>query len=150
MAIKFGGSMPGQTASQRVSEKGMIEAASDELYGDVTLSEMREVVAMCSFPAYEFAVLVDGRGAIFLQGAYMEADVDTGSTERQVTRRWFLSLEMTRSEIVQTVFKCVLTSMEHRAREWFRYAGNSVFGPHFDVDALWQLCEEKRFSARTP
>ena len=109
---------------------------------------MRETLVLCSFPGYEFAILVDGRGAIYLQGAYDEADVVSGKSERQKTRRWFLSPEMTKSEIVQTVFKCVVTSMEHRTREWFRYAGNRVFCPHFDVDALWQLCEEKKFAAR--
>lgn len=114
----------------------------------MNLSMTREVVSMCSHPDYEFVVLVDGRGAIYLQGGYMEPDVETGILERQLTRRWFLSPEMTRSEIVQTVLKCVLTSLEHRAREWFRYSGHAVFGPHFDVDALWQLCEEKKFSER--
>jgi hypothetical protein len=116
----------------------------------MNLSMMREVVAMCSYVGYEFMVLVDGRGAIYLQAGYMEPDVESGSgiPVRQLTRRWFLSPEMTRSEIVQTVFKCVLTSMEHRVREWFRYSGNPVFSPHFDVDALWQICEERKFSTR--
>jgi hypothetical protein len=41
---------------------------------------------------------------------------------------------------VQTAFKCVLTSIEHEAREQFTYSGARVFGPHFDVDALAQLC----------
>jgi hypothetical protein len=114
----------------------------------MNLSRMREVVDLCSYPEYQFLVLVDGRGAIYLQADYMEIDVSSGKSERQVTRRWFLSPEMTESEIVQTVFKCVLTSMEHRTREWFRYAGNAVFGPHFDVHALWQLCEDRKFSDR--
>jgi hypothetical protein len=51
----------------------------------------------------------------------------------------------TRSEIVQTCIKLVMTSMEHRAREGFTYRGKRVFGPHFDVDAIWQLCADKRF-----
>jgi hypothetical protein len=114
----------------------------------VNLSRMREVVALCSHPDYEFAVIVDGRGAIYLQAGYLEADVETQLPERQLTRRWFLSPEMTESEIVQTAFKCVMTSMEHRAREWFRFAGNAIFGPHFDVHELWKLCEERKFSFR--
>ena len=114
----------------------------------MNVSRMREVLALCSHPEYEFLVLVDGRGAIYLQGGYLEADTETGTVERQLTRRWFLSPEMTESEIVQTVFKCVITSMEHRVREWFRYAGNPVFAPHLDVHALWQICEDKKFSTR--
>jgi hypothetical protein len=103
---------------------------------ELNLSMMREIVAMCSYVGYEFAVLVDGRGAIYLQASYMEPDVTSGNEipVQQLTRRCFLSPMMTRSEIVQTVFKCVLTSMEHRVREWFRYSGQPI--------------EEKKFSAR--
>lgn len=116
----------------------------------MNLSAMREVVAMCHHPEYEFAVLVDGRGAIYLQGKYMDRDTTSKEFEQQLTRRWFLSPQATRSEIVQTAFKCVMTSMEHRAREWFTYHGHPVFNPHFNVDALWQLCEEGKFDTRLP
>lgn len=40
--------------------------------------EMADVVALCSYPEYRFEVLTDGRGAHFLQGSYMEADIHTG------------------------------------------------------------------------
>jgi hypothetical protein len=110
----------------------------------------RDIVTLCTYPDYEFRVLVDGRGAVYLQGSYVEPDTITGKLESQVTRRWFLSPEMTRSEIVQTVFKCVVTSMEHRAREWFRYKEQPVFAPHFDVDALFDLCVARKFSTRKP
>jgi hypothetical protein len=110
--------------------------------------DMQALVAECHYPSYTFEVIVDGRGAIYLQGSYMEADTVTHEIERQVTRRWFLSPAMTHSEIVQTVFKCVLTSMEHRTREWFSYRGKPVFGPHFDVDALWRVCESGEFNPR--
>jgi hypothetical protein len=114
----------------------------------MTTSEMREALLLCSYPGYEFAVLLDGRGEIYLQAAYSEPDTVTGAESRQLTRRWFLSPEMTKSELVQTAFKCIITSMEHRVREWFRYAGNAVFSPHYDVDALWELCEKKMFVGR--
>jgi hypothetical protein len=78
----------------------------------------------------------------------MEPDTVTGEREWQLTRRWFLSPQMGESEIVQTVFKCLMTSLEHRAREWFTFDGEPVFGPHFDVRALHQLCREKRFVNR--
>jgi hypothetical protein len=38
--------------------------------------------------------------------------------------------------------------MEHRTREHFRYRGAAVFGPHFDVDALVELCRSKRHDYR--
>ena len=107
----------------------------------MTLEQMQAVVAACDFPGYDFGVIVDSRNSIYLQGAYSEADVKTGRVEIQKTRRWFLSPQMVKSEIVQTVFKCVLTSAEHRTREWFKYRGKAVFGPHFDVDALWEIAD---------
>lgn len=107
------------------------------------VSEMRQIVSECKFHDYMFHVEIDGRGAIYLQANYVEDDVDTLTPEVQRTRRWFLSPQMTKSEIVQTAFKCVLTSMEHRTREWFRYQGRAVFGPHFNIDVLWEACGHK-------
>jgi hypothetical protein len=114
----------------------------------MNFDEIVNAVESCGYPGYEFTVKRDGRGEMFLQAGYMEPDTVTGVQEWQLTRRWFISPEMGRSEIVQTVFKCVLTSMEHRAREWFSYRGEPVFGPHFDVDALHELCRAGKFVKR--
>lgn len=116
----------------------------------MTFPEMVELVSVCTHPGYTFSVQQDGRGEIYLQGDYVEPDTVTGVPERQVTRRWFLSPAMTKSEIVQTVFKCLMTSFEHRGREWFAYKGYPVFGPHFDVDALAMLCRDGCFQQREP
>lgn len=105
----------------------------------MTVDEMRSAVGKCKHPDYTFGVVEDSRGAIYLQASYQEPDTVTGIDETQLTRRWFLSPHMTKSEIVQTVFKCVMTSMEHRAREWFKYRGEAIFGPHFNVDSLHEL-----------
>lgn len=115
-----------------------------------TLQEVEATVALCRYQGYDFHVRVDGRGAWYLQASYWEPDVVTGEHEKQLTRRWFLSPEMTKSEVVQTVFKCVLTSMEHRAREWFLYRDRAVFGPHFDVDALHAICDDRHEDKRPP
>jgi hypothetical protein len=114
----------------------------------MNFSEIVDAVAFCGYPGYEFIVKRDGRGEMFLQGGYMEPDTVTGVPEWQLTRRWFISPTMGKSEIVQTVFKCVMTSMEHRAREWFTYKHEPVFCPHFDVDALHELCRDGKFANR--
>lgn len=114
----------------------------------MTLGEIKAVVLMCSFPEYEFRVLEDGRGEMYLQACYDERDTVTGFLEKQLTRRWFLSPSMGESEIVQTAFKCIMTSAEHRVREWFKWNGQPVFNPHFDVNALHQLCVEGKFVHR--
>lgn len=110
---------------------------------EAQIERIREVVKRCAFQEYIFDVHLDGRGEIFLQASYLEPDTVTGVIDTQVTRRWFISPHMTDSEIVRTAFKCIITSMEHRAREWFTYRGRSIFGPHFDVEALYRVCEQK-------
>jgi hypothetical protein len=113
----------------------------------MTLNELRAVLAEIRFYDYEFYVHEDSDFG-YLQATYMEADIVTGEPERQYTRKWKLSMHMTKSEFVQTAFKCCITSMEHRTREHFRYKGAAVFGPHFNVDALVDLCKAKRHDYR--
>lgn len=100
------------------------------------------LIRRIEFLDYEFTVR-EGHGGVFLQGMYDDKDVYTNAVERQHTRKWLLSPAMTDSEIVQTIFKCALTSFEHRCREAFKYKGKRIFGPHFDVNDLVNLCHEK-------
>ena len=64
-------------------------------------------------------------------------------------RKWRLSAHMTRSEIVQTAFMAVLVCEEHECRESFKYRGEAVFGPHFNVDSLVKLCEQGQIEVRS-
>jgi hypothetical protein len=101
-----------------------------------------------SFMDYAFDVR-ESHGGVFMQGNYWEPDAlkpEDGLVKQQ-TRKWLLSPEMTDSEIVSTAFKLCLTSMEHRAREWFKYQGMRIFGPHFDVDDLVSLCKDGKSDA---
>lgn len=109
----------------------------------MTIDDMREVIADVNFPEYHFGIVESGHGFIYLQASYDEADTVTGNMDRQYTRRWPLSPAMTKSEIVSTVFKCVLTSMEHKTREHFLYRDRAIYQPHFDVESLWNICEER-------
>lgn len=112
------------------------------------IQEMKSVIGEVKFENYTFDITGSDTGAIYLQAAYMEPDIVTGVPELQRTRKWLLSEHMTKSEIVQTAFKCCMTSMEHRTRESFTYRGKRIFGPHFHVDALWQICADKQFDCR--
>lgn len=95
---------------------------------------------------YTFAVR-ETHGGIHLQGMYPEPDTYTGIPQIQYTRKWLLSPHMSDSEIVQTAFKLVHTSYEHRVREAFKYRGARIFGPHFDVEDLVTLCRNGRENA---
>lgn len=116
----------------------------------MNIDEMRAVVAEVKFPSWVF-VVKDGHGGIHLQGFFKARDATTYVGWRNhSTRKWLLSPYMTKSEIVQTAFKCVLTAVEHEAREFFTYKGKPIFGPHFDVDALRDLAEVGALDAREP
>ena len=111
------------------------------------IENAKQYISECNFPEYTFHVVIDGRGAVYLTATYTEPDTETGFNTTQTTRRWFLSPEMVKSEIVATAFKCVLTSMEHRTREWFTYKNKAIYMPHYDVDKLHEICHEREVRA---
>jgi len=101
---------------------------------------------------WDFIIGVDG-DRNFLQVGFWEQDnmsVDktTAPREYQKGRKWLLSPYMTKSEVVQTAFKAVLTAEEHESREKFTYRGKCVFGPHFSVDALHDVCQAGKIDIR--
>lgn len=79
------------------------------------------------------------RKSLWLQPVF----VDSISEEPQSGRKWRLSEHMTKSEVVLTAWKAVLTAEEHEARERFRYRGARIFGPHIDVDVLADIAAWK-------
>jgi len=96
---------------------------------------------------YVIRAVADARGEVYMQATYVDADIYTGEEGVQSSRRWLLSPAMTDSEIVSTAFKLCLTSAEHRCREAFTYKDARIFGPHFDVEDLVQLCQDGREDA---
>ena len=70
----------------------------------LNIEEMRDVVAQCEFVEavpYSFHV-TESSGRIYLQATYVDKDIVTGQPETQYTRKWLLSTEMLKSEIVRT------------------------------------------------
>lgn len=104
------------------------------------LDLLETVMPSVTFPEYTFEVVDGDNQGAKLRAFYMDICVEKGVAERQNTRWWVISQYAIKSEIVQTMFKCILTSKEHHAREHFLYAGRPIFGPHFDVDALHSIC----------
>jgi hypothetical protein len=102
----------------------------------MNIVEMRAIVQTCSFPNLMLAVFRDDTRP-YLQVSCLGGVCNiTMDSKPWKGRKWFLSEHMTRSEIVGTAFKAVLTAMEHETREQFTYRGQAVFGPHIDVDRL--------------
>lgn len=108
----------------------------------MTYHEMLHIVNECRF-THEDGLGVrfknDGPNQYFVQLVHsgLPAEYSNG-------RKWRISPHMTKSEIVATVFKAYLSWVEHEARESFQFRGQSIFGPHFDVDALWKMAAERQ------
>lgn len=98
---------------------------------------------------WDFAVKMDGDRA-YLQVGFWELDHDNpaGPPAYQKGRKWMLSPHMTKSEVVQTAFKAVMTAEEHETREKFVYKNKTIFGPHFDVDQLARICAAEHMDVR--
>ncbi len=111
------------------------------------LFDFKSIIDQIKFLNFDFKVKEES-GKFYLQAEFEAQDTITRKIETQHSRKWQLSPYMTDSEVVQTVFKCVLTSVEHETRESFTYQGCRIFSPHFDVNALVELCRQERFDER--
>ena len=63
----------------------------------------------------------------------------TGVMELQSCRKWILSYHMTDDEIVGTALKATLAAVEHEAREQFKWEGQPIFRPHYNIYELLAL-----------
>lgn len=104
----------------------------------MTTDDLKAIVADCTFHGYEFEVVI-ADGHRFLRAHYMEPDTVTMQYSKQTTRWWELPHTFDRDQVVSTAFKCVLTSNEHRCREWFLYRGAPIYQPHQSVEALLSI-----------
>lgn len=95
------------------------------------------VVDSCAFPGYKF-IVEPFADHFTIHVRYNEPDVQSNIMEEQNGRKWLLPRGQTTGQVVQTCFKAIMTSMEHRAREHFTYRGKAILQPHLDVDKLWE------------
>lgn len=104
----------------------------------LTKEDFQYILSDVHYCGWDFFIGEDG-DRYYLQLAWQDEDCDTGQVETMTSRKWVLSPHMTRSEVVQTALKAVLTAVEHEVRERFKYQGQAIFGPHFDVDVLARM-----------
>lgn len=93
----------------------------------------RAALAKVNYKNWAFETGCDGPRC-FLQVKFKDC---TGAEWKG--RKWLLSPHMTDSEVIQTAFKAVMTAEEHETREAFKYLGQAIFGPHYDVNQLAEL-----------
>ena len=118
--------------------KLLVVEIAEELKEEERLGHFRKILRDVEFDGWKFLVDMDGERPV-LQVASTTPCNTSGEPFSWKGRKWFLSPHMTKSELVQTALKAVLTATEHEVRERFLYRGVSVFDPHYDVDALHEL-----------
>lgn len=107
------------------------------LIQDKEIGKFRKILDEVSYKDWNFIVDRDvGSSRCYLQIQFKGHCSVTGEPAPQRGRKWFLSPHMTKSEVVSTAFKAVMTAEEHETREHFKYKDQAIYGPHFDVDFL--------------
>ncbi len=109
----------------------------------MTLEEIKAVVAEIRYRVWTFELrhIVPATASSLVGGTiYLQVRFPADG-ENWTGRKWVISPHATKSEIVQTALKAVLTAEEHEAREHFKYRGRAIFGPHYDVDFLAGYCD---------
>lgn len=93
-------------------------------------------------PGYRLLLEEDSSGRWFFQVVNTES-VCAVTGRRQVDKggKAYLSPHATRSELVQTAFGLFKAYEEHETREFFRWRGKQVYGPHMDVTALFHVAD---------
>jgi len=104
------------------------------------MKDFQKLLDKITFPGYTFE-LGEQNGNMFVRVKYNEPDVFTGVNETQYGRKWWLEPENDEMQFIQTCFKALLTSLEHRARENFKYDGLPINFPH---RTLKEACEQAK------
>jgi hypothetical protein len=84
----------------------------------------------------------------FIQSCFRRTNTWTHEEGEGHGRKWYISRFATKSEIVLTAFKAFFTNAEHECREGFKYRGESILAPHFDVDAMAEFASRRRVDVR--
>lgn len=108
----------------------------------LTPSEMRKILLEITYKEnYFFELKADGPsdGRHYVQISFLRPDIVTGVLGWGRSGKRYVSEHMCKSEFVAMCMGAVLALEEHEAREMFRYRGRRIFGPHIDVDALWEV-----------
>ena len=121
------------------TKSGCINIETDPHWSDL-FEEVHHAVTYK--PGYRLLLKPDTteiRGRWYYQVESDRTDAVTGEPGTGKGGKAYLSPHATRSELAQTAFGLFKAYEEHEAREWFRYDGRQVYGPHFDVTALHSI-----------
>jgi len=106
------------------------------------------LLSQIDFGDWNYGLYIDDKRP-YLQIKFTGPDSVTGDIKDWSGRKWFLSYHMTDSEVVQTAFLATMTAMEHETREKFKWKGEPIFRPHFDIQALHEISRANRIDKRS-
>jgi len=106
------------------------------------------------YQGWKFRLMEKGDGFL-VQLVYMEVDTDAPADVssvpvEQAARKWYVSPYSTTTEVVRTLHKAVMASLEHRLGEHFTYQGAKVYSPHLPIDALEGVVNYIELDGRVP
>jgi len=125
----------------RERKRGLRMKTNSELFIPSRHMELQQIINKVSvgglWPKAQF-VLQEVNISSFIFGnlihlQYEEPDVDTGELCIQKTREWYIPKNATESEVLRTIHKLLLGSMEHRLDEHLTYKGVRIYDPHRPV-----------------
>lgn len=107
-----------------------------ELLKDIEYPGMQ---ILCGQLDYVHHLLPIAGAPVYLMVTSQDVCNVTGEPLEWKSRKWLLSRHMTDGEVIQTALKAIMTAEEHEIRERFKYKGQPVFDPHYDIDKLVEL-----------
>lgn len=78
-------------------------------------------------------------GRFYFQIKCWRKDAITGEMGWGYGGRAYLDERASDGQLIQTIFGLYKGYWEHEARETFKWRDRRVFGPHMDVQALWEV-----------
>lgn len=111
----------------------------------------RDIVEIVENITYKkgWTILVNADGLEkrpYLQVEFDGEDAETGNVEKQRCRKWMLSYHMTTTEIVYTALKAIQAAEDHETREFFKYKTVRVANPHFSVEDIVEMVNQKKLN----
>lgn len=111
------------------------------------MSRLADLIKQVECGDFEFHLRYDGDRP-YVQIQCNDTCTQTGEAYRWHGRKWFLSEHMSDSEVVQTCWAAAKMAMEHELRETFKWDGECIYRPHFDIRALHEISRTNRVEHR--
>lgn len=83
----------------------------------------------------------DPAGRWYFQVECVRPDSTTGEPGVGRGGKAYLSPHMNQSELTRIAFGLFMAYEEHECREFFRWRGRAIFGPHISSAALWEAAD---------